>query len=246
MRNEIIRFLESRPAQTGALFFTALGLELSVLARILDSEGRCDQRALAAIHEMHHCCFGQINAYLHGVDDLFAADASVAILYHYAAEAGIMDELGPAIIRARRLALQNNPSPSEDEIRVLLVDDEPTLRFEINRLLTGDGIVVFEAESGAEGLNKAVWVEPHLTIVDWEMPVMNGPKFIETLKKSEQGERSKILLMTQTGRKQPVGKSVKPFVDEVVNRPFDDTEFRKLVQSLLPARSAAGDERRAS
>lgn len=236
MRNEIIRFLESRPAQIGALFFTALGLELSVLARILDKEKRCDQAALAAIHEMQHCCFGQINAYLHGVDDLFAADASVAILYHFASEAGIMDELGPAIIRARRLALLDNPPPSENEVRVLLVDDEPTLRIEINRLLTGDGIVVFEAENGAEGLNKAVWVEPHLTIVDWEMPVMNGPKFIETLKKSDQGKRSKVLLLTQKGKKQPVGKPVKTLVDEVVKRPFDNTEFRKVVQSLLPAK----------
>jgi two-component system, chemotaxis family, chemotaxis protein CheY len=234
MRNEIIRFLESRPARTGALFFTALGLELSVLARILYGEGRCGQDALAAIHEMQHCCFGQINAYLHGVDDLFAADASVAILYHYAGEAGIMDELGPAIIRARRLALQDNPPPSENEVRVLLVDDEPTLRIEINRLLTGDGIVVFEAENGAEGLNKAVWVEPHLTIVDWEMPVMNGPKFIETLKKTEQGKRSKVLLMTEAGKKQPVSKPVKLLVDKMAKRPFKDAEFRKLVQSLLP------------
>ena len=129
---------------------------------------------------------------------------------------------------------------------MLLVDDEPTLRFEINRLLTSDGTVVFEAESGAEGLNKAVWVEPHLTIVDWEMPVMNGPKFIETLKKSEQGKRSKILLMTEKGKKQPVGKSVKPLVNEVVSRPFNDSEFRTLVKSLLPARAVVGDERRGS
>ncbi|MBZ0137158.1 MAG: response regulator [Planctomycetes bacterium] len=237
MRNEIIRFLESRPAQIGALFFTALGLELSVLARILDGEGRCDQAGLAAINEMQHCCFGQINAYLHGVDDLFAADASVAILYHYANEAGILDEFGPAIIRARKLALQNNPLPSENELRVLLVDDEPALRIEISRLLGGDGIVVFEAENGAEGLNKAVWVEPHLTIVDWEMPVMNGPKFVETLKKSEQGQRSKVLLMTEKGKRQPVGKTVKSLVDAVVKRPFNDAEFRGTVAALLPAQA---------
>lgn len=234
MRNEIIRFLESRPAQIGGLFFTALGLELSVLARILDKEKRCDQAALAAIHEMQHCCFGQINAYLHGVDDLFAADASVAILYHFADEAGIMDELAPAIIRARRLALQDNPPPSENEVRILLVDDEPTLRIEINRLLTTEGVVVFEAENGAEGLNKAAWVEPHLTIVDWEMPVMNGPEFIQTLKKSEQGKRSKVLLMTEKGKKQPVSKAVKPLVDQIVIRPFADAEFRNQVQLLLP------------
>lgn len=233
MRNEIIRFLESRPAETGALFFTALGLELSVVARILDQEDKADRACLAAIQEMQHCCFGQINAYLHHVDDLFAADASVAILYHYANEAGIMDELGPAIIRARRLAMQDNAVPSEDETRVLLVDDEPALRMEINRILTSDGLVVFEAETGAEGLNKAAWVEPHLTIVDWEMPVMNGPKFIETLRNSDQGMNTRVLLLVEKGRKQPVSKSVKALTDGIMKRPFDAVGFRKLVAELL-------------
>ena len=237
MRNEIIRFLESQPTQTGAYFFTALGLELSVLARILDKEQRCDQAALAAIHEMQHCCFGQINAYLHGVDDLFAADASVAILYHYAEQAGIIDELAPAIIRARKLALQDNALPSENEVRILLVDDEPALRIEINRLLTTEGVVVFEAENGAEGLNKAAWVEPHLTIVDWEMPTMNGPKFIETLKKSDQGKRSKVLLMTEKGKKQPVSKTAKQLIDEIVKRPFANDDLRRRVLALMPASS---------
>lgn len=233
MRNEIIRFLESRPAQTGAKFFTALGLELSVLARILDQEGRAHHRALAAIHEMEHCCFGQINAYLHGVDDLFAADASVAILYHYASEAGIEGELAPAIIRARKLALQDNPLPSENETRVLLVDDEPTLRIEISRLLTGEGMVVFEAENGAEGLNKAVWVEPHLAVVDWQMPGINGPGFIQAFRETEQGKRARVLLMTEQGRRQPVSKAIKPLVDRVIKRPFDTAEFVTAVKELL-------------
>ncbi|MCA8913613.1 MAG: response regulator [Planctomycetes bacterium] len=238
MRNEIIRFLESRPAKTGALFFTALGLELSVLARIQDNEGKADRACLAAIHEMQHCCFGQINAYLHGVDDLFAADASVAILYHYAFEAGIQDELGPAIIRARRLALQDNPLPSEDETRVLLVDDEPALRFEINRILTAAGMVVFEAETGAEGLNKAAWVEPHLTIVDWEMPVMNGPKFIETLRNTDTGMNTKVLLLVERGKRQPIGKAVKPLIDQIVKRPFSEDAFRNAVTDLLGTSAA--------
>lgn len=235
MRNEIIRFLESRPAQTGAKFFTALGLELSVLARILDQEGRAHHRALAAIHEMEHCCFGQINAYLHGVDDLFAADASVAILYHYASEAGIEDQLSPAILRARKLALQDNPPPSENELRVLLVDDEPTLRIEINRLLTGEGMVVFEAENGAEGLNKAVWVEPHLTVVDWQMPGVNGPGFIDAFRQTDQGKRSRVLLMVEKGRRQPVAKAIKPLIDRVVKRPFETAEFMEAVKELLAA-----------
>ena len=233
MRNEIIRFLESRPAETGALFFTALGLELSVVARILNQEDKADRACLAGIQEMQHCCFGQINAYLHHVDDLFAAEASVAILYHYANEAGIMDELEPAIIRARRLTMLDNIVPSENEIRVLLVDDEPVLRMELNRILTGEGLVVFEAETGAEGLNKAAWVEPHLTIVGWEMPVMKGPKFIETLRKSAQGRNSRVLLLVDGGRKQTVSKSVKALTDRVMQRPFEADSFRKHVMEIL-------------
>lgn len=233
MRNEIIRFLESRPALVGALFFTALGLEITVLARVRVSEDNASADSLAAMHEMEHTCLGQVNAYLHGVDDLFTADASVAIIYHYADQAGIRDEFEAALKRARKQALQDEQPTPEDERRVLLVDDEPALRSNVRKALKKNGLVVFEAENGAEGLSKAEWVEPHVTVVDWQMPVINGPQFIEKLKESAHGKASRVVLLVQPEAEQPIPESAREHIDKIIERPIKGKQLLKAVQELL-------------
>lgn len=233
MRKEVTRFLEANDGQTAARFFTALGLELSVLARVAVRDGVVGPSAFAAYNEMQHCCLGQVNAIIHGIADLFPADASMAILYHYAGKACGTADLEGAFLRAMKLALSGmDPRPSKDERRVLLVDDDPELRTRIHRVLSAEGLVVFEAENGPEALEKATWVEPHLTIVDWRMPVINGPEFIKTFKKSPEGRKSKIILMIERGLTQVVnglGKSI----NTKLKRPFTDEDFIKKVKALV-------------
>jgi len=104
MREELTGFLQAATPKTRAAFFAALGMELSVLARITYSKRRGDKTALMAMQEMQHTCFGQINAFLQGNDDLMPPDTAVAILYQYVGEAAITDEFEAAIPPARKLA----------------------------------------------------------------------------------------------------------------------------------------------
>lgn len=228
MRKEATRFLEARDPQTAARFYAALGIELSVLARVSVRDGKASVEKLNAINEMHHCVLGQVSAVLHGYGDFFPSDAAMSILYHYAGIAGVAPEMEQAMARAMKLALQplnETLAPKADERRVLVVDDSPTLRSRIHRLLTGRGLVVFEAENGPEALDKAAWVEPHLTIVDWRMPVLDGPDFIEKFKRSDQGRRSRVLLLLQARGKLVLNATVKPLVNATIARPFKNNDL---------------------
>lgn len=233
MRKEVTRFLEANDARTGSRFFVALGLELSVLARVALKQGSAGPSSWSAFNEMQHCCFGQVNAIVHGIDDLFPADATMGILYHYAGQACGQAELEAAILRAMKQALHGkDPLPSKGEKRVLLVDDDPELRSVIHRLLSKEGLVVFEAETGAEALDKAVWVEPHLTIVDWRMPVIDGPEFIRQFKRSREGKNSRVLLMQEKAAGKLNGATGK-MVNATIPRPFKDAAFIKAVKKQL-------------
>lgn len=231
MRKEVTRFLEANDRQTGARFFVALGLELSVLARVDLRDGHAGPSAMTAYNEMQHCCLGQLNAIAHGIDDLFPADASMAILYHYARTACGVKELEGAMLRAVKQAMHGmDARPSQNEQRVLLVDDDPELRTMIHRLLSAEGLVVFEAESGPEAMEKATWVEPHVTIVDWRMPVIDGPAFIKTFKRSREGKRSRVMLMVEKGTS--TGQAGK-MADATIRRPFRDSTFIRQVKQQM-------------
>jgi CheY-like chemotaxis protein len=57
---------------------------------------------------------------------------------------------------------------------VLLVDDNEHLRRIFGSILRFSGYEIVEAESGAEAIEKAASVQPHLILLDLVLPDMNG------------------------------------------------------------------------
>jgi two-component system chemotaxis response regulator CheB len=75
-------------------------------------------------------------------------------------------------------------SSSADRImRVLVVDDSPTSRATLVRLVTATGLaqVVGEAVNGEEALRDALALRPDVVILDLEMPRMDGFTFLRLL-----------------------------------------------------------------
>ena len=60
--------------------------------------------------------------------------------------------------------------------RILLVDDNPSVRHYLRAVLEQEGRwqICGEARSGAEALQKAVEVAPDLVLLDYQMPDSNG------------------------------------------------------------------------
>ena len=60
-------------------------------------------------------------------------------------------------------------------VRVLVVDDTPTLRMLTRLALSGTGFeVIGEASDGQEGIEQAILLQPDLVLLDLAMPVMDG------------------------------------------------------------------------
>jgi two-component system chemotaxis response regulator CheB len=70
-------------------------------------------------------------------------------------------------------------------IKTLIVDDSSLVRSILKNLLESDGafLVVGEAETGQDGVEKARQLSPDLITMDYEMPVMNGLDAIVEIRK---------------------------------------------------------------
>ncbi|HYN95458.1 MAG TPA: response regulator [Pilimelia sp.] len=66
--------------------------------------------------------------------------------------------------------------------RILVVDDEPDLRFVLRRILTRAGHEVAEAGDGAAALASVHQSQPDLVVTDMVMPVMDGAELIRMLR----------------------------------------------------------------
>jgi len=85
-------------------------------------------------------------------------------------------------------------------IRIFTVDDHPLLREGISALVKAepDMSIVAEAEDGAEAIEKFRLYRPDVTLMDMELPRLNGIEAIKQIR-SEFPEARIIVLTTYTG-----------------------------------------------
>ncbi len=80
--------------------------------------------------------------------------------------------------------------------KILIVEDESSLRQALREKLGHEGYSVLEASDGVEGLACALKDKPDLIILDLEMPNMNGTTMLSLLRKDEQGKGIKVIVLT--------------------------------------------------
>lgn len=110
--------------------------------------------------------------------------------------------------------------------KVLIVDDEPDIRFILRHILEDGGYEVHEAINGSSALEILGGVSPDLVITDLMMPIMDGNELIERLRSDP--ATGSIPIMSLTGNP---GSSVG--ADVVVTKFPSSRELLKAVLSIL-------------
>jgi CheY-like chemotaxis protein len=86
-------------------------------------------------------------------------------------------------------------------IKVLVVDDEPDMRFFICNLLGGCGYATIHAGGRQDGLRKARKEQPSLIILDVMMPEEAGLQLYRELKEDRRLRNIPVIMVSSIGRK---------------------------------------------
>lgn len=87
-------------------------------------------------------------------------------------------------------------APQPFKATILYVDDEPDALALLGRFLTGVGLRVITACSGAEALRRVEEFLPDVVITDYMMPGMTGLELCGLLRKSDKTRRIPIIVYT--------------------------------------------------
>jgi two-component system, chemotaxis family, chemotaxis protein CheY len=79
---------------------------------------------------------------------------------------------------------------------ILIVDDSHTVRAQLRSALEAKGLRVLEAENGSEGLWRVREHNVDLIVTDMHMPVMDGLRMIQELRKLPAHARTPIFVLT--------------------------------------------------
>ena len=114
-------------------------------------------------------------------------------------------------------------SNSNYEGSILVVDDEPAIRENLEILLTEANYKVTLAESGIEGLKKAESELFDLVLLDVMMPDKNG---IEVLREIHQScPETAIVMITAYGTIENAVSAIKSGADDYVTKPWDNEKL---------------------
>ncbi|MFA5891451.1 MAG: response regulator [Actinomycetota bacterium] len=112
---------------------------------------------------------------------------------------------------------------------ILVVDDEPDVRFLLRMIFQGAGHSVVEARNGLVALDCVREAKPSVVVTDLMMPVMDGRELIERLRSDPQMAAVPILLISAS----PINGVG---ADAVLKKPFRSADLLALIQDLLEGR----------
>jgi len=123
-----------------------------------------------------------------------------------------------------------------EQLKVLIVDDEPSMRKVARALLQSIGIRdICEAGDGRVGLEKICMRAPDLVILDWEMPSPNGPEFMRTVRAPGKFPVPDVPIIMLTGysERSRVIEAVRLGVNEYLLKPVSSTALLARIVSIL-------------
>jgi two-component system response regulator PhoP len=126
-------------------------------------------------------------------------------------------------------------------MRILLVEDEPTLQQQLRDDLQGQGYTVEATGDGKEGLYLATEYPYDAAVVDLGLPGMSGLDIIRKLR--AKGSRLPILILTARGRWENKVEGLEAGADDYLTKPFQPEELRARIKALLRRAGGAAQDR---
>ncbi|HUP62115.1 MAG TPA: response regulator [Thermoanaerobaculia bacterium] len=127
------------------------------------------------------------------------------------------------------------------EGRVLVIDDEPTIRALVAKIVERAGLPVDSARDGAEAIELLMAHEYAVVVVDLMMPNVNGYEVIDYLKR-RRSERPAVIVVS-AGEPGALRQLDATMVHSIIRKPFDIDALGDLINAA--ALSVAGKARSA-
>ena len=123
--------------------------------------------------------------------------------------------------------------PSSTKV-ILLVDDEPSVRILVKKILESEGYAVDVAETGDEGLGKLRDIKPDLMILDMMMPGRSGLEVCKRLRAVPEWADIKVIFLTVMRGTKKVKKQLEDLkVSDYIEKPFNVSELVDRVNKVL-------------
>ena len=115
--------------------------------------------------------------------------------------------------------------------RILIVDDDQSMRYSLSRMLEGQGLQLSLAKNGAEALERFEQDRPDLVVMDIRMPGQSGLEVLREIR--DRDPKALVILMTAFGTTETAIEAMKYGAFDYILKPFDIPQMKGLVERGL-------------
>ena len=132
---------------------------------------------------------------------------------------------------------QDPSGAASTRVRVLLVDDDPSVATLVGYRLEREGIDVQHVADGSEALeilqDDDALSRVDLVVLDVKLPGAGGYELLEAIRKRSPARRLPVVMLTQAGREADIVRAFERGADDYVVKPFSPVELTARIRRLL-------------
>ncbi len=115
--------------------------------------------------------------------------------------------------------------------KLLIIDDEPSIRLSIKAVFAREEILLFDAETAEAGLQLALEHSPEVILLDIRLGSRSGLEVFEELR--EVSPRSLIIFITGFGTTETAIEAMKLGAYDYLTKPLDAQQLKQIVQQAI-------------
>lgn len=129
-------------------------------------------------------------------------------------------------------------------IKILIIEDDETVRTNMHELLFESGYEVLSAQNGSEGIKKAKEFFPDIIICDIMMPEKDGYEVIHELGKDASTASIPFIFLSARAEVSDIRQGLQSGADDYLLKPYTSAELLKAIELRLSKRTMIAQSER--
>jgi two-component system, chemotaxis family, chemotaxis protein CheY len=126
--------------------------------------------------------------------------------------------------------------PSASAIRVMIVDDQPSMRALVRRSLLDCGFTNIRDEADGRKALAALRSAPaHLILSDYNMPEYSGLDFLKDVRTDDRLGKTAFIMLTGSSDREVVQKAAALGVNNYIVKPFNTAALKQKIERVFGA-----------
>ena len=125
-----------------------------------------------------------------------------------------------------------------DISRILIVDDDATMRLLMTETLAEDGYIIDEVDNGPAAIEAIKSSEPDMVLLDVKMPGMSGFEVCSEIRRHTGDTNISVVMVTGLDDSESIEKAFQLGATAFISKPINWDTFPYRIQYLLKARNA--------